>query len=79
MEWVPDDLPGRVRLRRPGDGLSPTTRRTYPDHGTGLFFVGLEANGIVYVYALDQTSSNFTRVATFASGFATFGALHWDD
>ena len=26
----------------------------YPNHGTGLFFVGLEANGMVYAYALDH-------------------------
>ena len=58
--------------------MQPYDPADYPNHGTGLFFVGLEANGIVYAYALDQTSSSFTRVATFASGFPTFGALHWD-
>jgi hypothetical protein len=51
---------------------------TYANHGTGLFFVGLEANGAVYAYALDQTSGSFNRVATFASGFPTFGAMSWD-
>ena len=40
----------------------------HPDHGTGLFFVGIEANGIVYAYALDHLSGGFQRIATFSSG-----------
>ncbi|RFA07180.1 hypothetical protein B7R21_16445 [Subtercola boreus] len=42
---------------------------TYADHGNGLFFVGLEANGAVYAYALNQVTGGYTRVATIASGF----------
>jgi hypothetical protein len=77
VEWIPDTYlvssgfidEATTQLYDPAD---------YPGHGTGLFFIGLEANGTVYGYALDQNSSSFTRVATFASGFPTFGALHWD-
>ena len=29
----------------------------YPGHGTGLFFVGLEATGGVYAFALDLNGS----------------------
>ncbi|MEI9812750.1 MAG: lamin tail domain-containing protein [Acidobacteriota bacterium] len=29
----------------------------YPNHGTGLFFVGLEANGNIYGYALDHSGN----------------------
>ncbi|MET7395221.1 lamin tail domain-containing protein [Dactylosporangium sp. NPDC005572] len=43
---------------------------TYPNHGGGIFFVGVEANGTVYGYALDQAGGAFTRVATIVSGFA---------
>ena len=43
--------------------------KTYANHGSGLFFVGVEQNGMVYAYALDQTSNAYTRVASFASGF----------
>ena len=77
VEWIPDTYlvgSGFVDATT-GQAYDPAD---YPGHGSGLFFVGLEANGIVYVYALDQTSSSFTRVATFASGFPTFAALHWD-
>ena len=41
----------------------------YPDHGQGLFFVGIEANGIVYAYALDHgAAGTYHRVASFSSG-----------
>ena len=32
-----------------------TTRPDYPGHGTGLFFVGVEQDGVIYAYALNQT------------------------
>ena len=50
----------------------------YPDHGTGLFLVGLEANGQVYAYALNQTNSTYTRVAAFSSGFPSVMELQFD-
>ncbi|WP_245757442.1 SdiA-regulated domain-containing protein [Amycolatopsis xylanica] len=40
----------------------------YANHGGGLYFVGLEANGTIYAYALDQNGDKFTRVATIKSG-----------
>jgi hypothetical protein len=42
----------------------------YPNHGTGIFFVGVEANGIIYAYALNHTDNTFARVATIDPGFA---------
>ncbi len=77
VEWVPDTYLVAAGFLDQATG-APYDPATYPNHGTGLFFVGLEANGLVYAYALDQTSAGFTRVATFASGFPTFGALHWE-
>ena len=77
MEWVPDTYLVGSGFVDATTG-QPYDPADYPNHGSGLFFVGLEANGIVYVYALDQTSSSFDRVASFASGFPTFAALHWD-
>ena len=44
----------------------------YANHGSGLFFVGLEANGVIYAYALDHVLANgFRRIATIASGNST--------
>jgi hypothetical protein len=40
----------------------------YPNHGTGLFFVGVEANGNIHGYALDHVGGGFTRVASLSSG-----------
>jgi len=50
----------------------------YPDHGTGLFLVGLEGNGIVYAYALDQVSGAFQRIATIPSGHPGVMSLEFD-
>src|SRR6185369_3637211 len=50
----------------------------YPNHGTGLFFVGLEANGVVYAYALDHVGGGFTRVATITTGLIGVMDLQFD-
>jgi hypothetical protein len=50
----------------------------YPGHGTGLFLVGLEGNGMVYAYALDHAGGGFQRVASFASGHTAVMALDFD-
>lgn len=34
----------------------PYVPADYPDHGNGLFVVGVEKNGAVYVYALEPTA-----------------------
>lgn len=51
----------------------------YPNHGTGLFFVGLEANGNVYAFALDHSpGGKFTRIATISTGFTGVMDLQLD-
>ncbi|MFF1879792.1 lamin tail domain-containing protein [Leifsonia sp. NPDC058230] len=57
-----------------GSAYSPAS---YPGHGDGLFFVGAEANGTIYAYAL-TASGNFTRVATISSGMAGVMELQFD-
>ncbi|WP_375383968.1 lamin tail domain-containing protein [uncultured Microbacterium sp.] len=43
---------------------------TYADHGTGLYFVGLEGTSSIYAFALDQTDgTKFTLVATIPTAF----------
>jgi len=52
---------------------------SYANHGTGLFFVGVEASGIIYAYALNHTANTFTKIATFSTGFpAGVMALQFD-
>jgi hypothetical protein len=50
----------------------------YPNHGGGLFFVGVEGNGMVYAYALDHVTNGFVRVATFSSGQTGIMDLAYD-
>ena len=56
-----------------------TDPSNYPDHGTGLFFIGLEQNGKVYVYALnDDATSTFHRIATITTGFPSVMEVQFD-
>lgn len=50
----------------------------YPNHGTGLFFVGVEGNGNVYVYALDQLAGTAKRIAVISTGFGGVMSLEFD-
>ncbi len=77
ITWIPDaDLVARgFKDQSTGVAYDPAS---YPDHGTGLFFVGLEANGTVYAYALDQAGTTFHRVATIATGFVGVMDLSYD-
>ncbi|KOV80380.1 esterase-like activity of phytase family protein [Nocardia sp. NRRL S-836] len=48
----------------------------YPGHGSGLFAVGLEATGTIYLYALQDSGSRL--VAKFASGQSQVMELEFD-
>ena len=50
----------------------------YASHGSGLFFVGVEANGIIYAYALNHATNSATRVATIVTGFPGVMGLEYD-
>jgi hypothetical protein len=67
LTWVPDSylLANGFFDEAAGRAYDPAQ---YADHGTGLFFVGLESNGVIYAYALNHVTGAFTRVATIASG-----------
>ncbi|MEV0039027.1 lamin tail domain-containing protein [Streptomyces sp. NPDC050804] len=68
ISWVPDSLltAHGFRDEHTGAAYDPAS---YPGHGTGLYFVGLEANGTIYAYALNLSGTGYTRVATISSGF----------
>lgn len=68
ITWVPDTF--LVAQKFFDENANHTyVPSEYANHGTGIFFVGLEANGIIYAYALDHTANTFKRVATFSTGF----------
>ncbi|SHL26527.1 lamin tail domain-containing protein [Actinacidiphila paucisporea] len=77
ISWVPDAFLTSHRFldEHTGAAYDPAA---YPDHGDGLFFVGLEATGGVYAYALDQSGTGYTRVATVATGFSAVMDLEFD-
>ena len=77
LTWVPDSfLVARGFIdENTGEVYQPSQ---YASHGTGLFFAGLEANGIVYVYALDHTDESYTRIASFESGHESIMSLYFD-
>lgn len=69
ISWVPDTFltAHGFRDERTGAAYDPAG---YPGHGSGLFFVGVEANGTVYAYALNQSGGGYSRIATITSGFS---------
>jgi len=77
ISWMPDSMlvanafvdASTNQLYRPSN---------YPDHGTGLFFVGLEADGNVYAFALNHATSTAKRVATIVTGFIAVMGMEYD-
>lgn len=77
VAFVPDSrlVADGFRDEATGKAYVPST---YPGHGSGLFFTGLEANGTIYAYALDRGTGAATRVATIASGFPAVMDLEYE-
>jgi hypothetical protein len=77
ITWIPDSMlvangfydESKGRAYAPAD---------YASHGTGIFFVGVEANGIIYAYALNHATSSVTRVATIVTGFPGVMGMEYD-
>ena len=67
ITWIPDSYLVASGFIDESVGAAYAPSR-YPGHGTGLFFVGVEANGNIYGYALDHMTGGFQRVATLSSG-----------
>lgn len=77
ISWVPDSYLTALGFtdQNTDSAYDPAT---YADHGSGLYFVGLESNGTVYAYALDQNGDTYTRVASFPSGFPAVMELEFE-
>lgn len=50
----------------------------YPDHGTGLFLVGLEGGGKIYAFALNHATGTASLLATIVSGQTGVMGLEFD-
>lgn len=77
ISWLPDSYltAHGFRDEHTGAAYDPAA---YPDHGTGLYVVGLESTGDVYAYALDQNGGGVTRVATMSTGFRAVMDLEFE-
>ncbi len=77
IAWIPDSVLVNRQFfdESKGAAYAPAD---YPDHGTGIFFVALEANGVVYAYALNHANSTFTRIATITTGYPGVMDLEYD-
>ena len=77
ITWVPDSylLDGGFIDESTSAAYDPSD---YAGHGSGLFFVGVEANGAVYAFALDQGGTTANLVATIDSGLEIVADLTFD-
>ena len=77
ITWVPDDflVANGFIDESSSAAYNPAS---YPNHGAGLFFVGIEQDGRIIAYALNQTTNAFTRVASIPSGFPKVMALEYE-
>jgi hypothetical protein len=77
IAWVPDTY-----LVQKGffDENKQTTYdpAVYPNHGTGIFLVGIDDSGMIYGYVLDHTANTFVRLTAFSSGQAHSMDLAFD-
>lgn len=74
ISWVPDSfLTSRGFKDDTGKLYDPAG---HPGHGTGLFAVGLEATGGIFLYALQDGGAKL--VSKFASGQAQVMDLEWE-
>jgi hypothetical protein len=77
IAWIPDSyLVERGFVDE--STQAPYVPARYPTHGSGIFLVSYDSNGMIYGYVLDHASGGFTRVATFASGLARAVDLTFD-
>ncbi len=76
IAWVPDAfLTGKGMLDQSTG--QPYTPATYPGHGDGIFFVGVEATGDIYAVAL-STSGTASLVATIDPGLTVAAEVAFD-
>lgn len=77
LAWVPDSYLVAKGFIDESKQM-PYDPASYANHGGGIFFVGIEQNGIIYGFALDHVSGGFTRVATIESGNSGVMDLSFD-
>jgi len=77
ITWLPDSFLTAHKFWDESKS-HPYNPADYPDHGQGLFLVGLESNGTLYAYALNQTNNTYTRIAIITIGLPSIMDLFFD-
>lgn len=77
ITWVPDSMlvANGFRDESTGQAYAPGS---YPNHGAGVFVVGLESDGNLYAYVLNHTTGAARRVATIITGSAAVMGIEYD-
>lgn len=78
ITWIPDSYLVSNGFLDEARGNVAYDPAFYPNHGTGLFVVGVEGTGTLYAYALDHAASTFVKVATILSGQSSVMGLEFD-
>jgi hypothetical protein len=75
IAFVPDSLLVERGFRQTNGALYDPSK--FPEHGKGLFFVGVEQNGAIFAYAL-QANNVSTRIAAMPSGLRKIMDLSYE-
>jgi hypothetical protein len=77
ITWVPDDyLTARAFFDESTQRIYDAS--SYPAHGAGVFFVGVEGTGKIHGVVLDHTSDSLQLVATISSPLSGVMSLEYD-
>lgn len=66
IAWIPDTFLVEKGFYDEAQ-KAPYDPAVYPNHGAGIFLVGVDVTGTLYAYVLDHVANTFTRVASFSS------------
>jgi len=76
VAWVPDSYLTAKGFKK--DGGATYNPADFPNHGSGLFFVGIEQTGQIIGYALNHSTNGFTRVSTTSRVMSSVMDLGYD-
>jgi hypothetical protein len=77
ITWIPDSYLVTSGLIDASTGFAYAPAQ-YPNHGSGVFFVGVEATGSIHAFVLDHVAGGLRRIASIASGQAGTMGLEFD-
>ena len=67
IAWIPDSYLTSHGFRDESR-MAAYDPAFYPDHGTGVFALGMESGSLLYVHVLNHADGTFTRISSSASG-----------